>query len=112
MESWQVVRDRILLYVRAMDLPPFKGLELALDALKQSEASSIEEAMDALESCIVKQKIDLGVRNAKGEHISSVPPMTRGTMVSKNFDRTPWLTALNKFILRWARNLFGPSRSR
>lgn len=112
METWQVVRDRVLLYVRAMDLPPFEGLEIALESLKQANTYSIEEAMNSLAYTIEKRGLNKGVLDAQGEHIASIPSMNRGVMVSKNFDRTPWLTALKIFIHRWTRDLFGPSRTR
>ncbi len=42
-QGWQIARDRVLLYVRAMNLPPFGGLELALRSLERSGPASHTE---------------------------------------------------------------------
>ncbi|WMI71479.1 hypothetical protein RBH88_11575 [Aminobacterium sp. MB27-C1] len=68
--------------------------------------------MNALERCILSKELQAEILDEEGKHIASIPPMNRGTMVSKNFDRIPWLTATKKFMRRWMRDLFGPSRTR
>jgi hypothetical protein len=104
--EWQVARDRVLLYMRALDLPPFGGIELALESLKRSGPASVAESMRTLRELLHEQELDRGIVDEEGAFISSLPPLNRGTMVPRKFDRSPWRTALSRFVRRWLRDLF------
>jgi len=107
-EGWQIARDRVALYVTALDLPPFKGLELALESLKRSGPTDVTEAMRTLRELLAEHGLDRGIRDGEGRHIASVPPLNRGVMVAEPLERAPWKSALGRFLRRWRRNLFGP----
>ncbi len=107
-QGWQIARDRVLLYVRAMNLPPFGGLELALRSLERSGPASVGESMRALRSLLHEQGLDRGIVDEEGVFISSLPPLNRGTMAPRRFDRSPWRTSAIRFVRRWLRDLFGP----
>lgn len=106
-EGWQIARDRVALYVTALDLPPFKGLELALESLKRSGPTNVTEAMRTLRELLAEHGLDRGIRTPEGAHLSSQPPLNRGTMVAKELDRLPWLSGLKRFLTRWKRDLLG-----
>lgn len=106
-EGWQIARDRVALYVTALDLPPFKGLELALESLKRSGPTDVTEAMRTLRELLAEHGLDQGIRTPEGVHLSSQPPLNRGSMVAKELDRLPWLSGLKRFFARWKRDLLG-----
>lgn len=106
-EGWQISRDRVVLYVTALDLPPFKGLELALESLRRSGPTDVAGAMRTLRDLLAEHGLERGIRTAGGEHLSSQPPLNRGVMVAKELDRLPWLTSLGRFLARWKRDLLG-----
>lgn len=106
-EGWQIARDRVVLYVTALDLPPFKGLELALESLKRSGPTDVTKAMRTLRELLAEHGLDRGIRTSEGAHLSSQPPLNRGTMVAKELDRLPWLSGLKRFLTRWMRDLLG-----
>jgi hypothetical protein len=106
-EGWQIARDRVILYVTALDLPPFKGLELALESLKRSGPTDVTEAMRTLRELLAEHGLDRGIRTPEGAHLSSQPPLNRGIMVAKELDRLPWLSGLKSFLTRWKRDLLG-----
>lgn len=107
-EEWRFSRDRVLLYVRALDLPPYQGLDFAIESLKSSPSASPAKAMRNLRKLLAEHDLDRGLLDEEGKHIASVPPLIRGVMVAKPLDRVPWKTTLVRFVQRWKRNLFGP----
>ena len=107
-DDWRYSRDRVLLYVRALDLPPFRGLDLAVESLKSAGPASVSEAMRKLRELLAENGLDRGIRDGEGRHLASVPPLNRGVMVAAPLERAPWKSAFARFLRRWRRNLFGP----
>ncbi len=96
-ETWQRAQDRVLLYARALDLPPFRGIDLAAESLKRSGAVSTSEAMRTFRELMKEEGLDRGTLDGTGSHISSFPKMRRGIMVAEPLDRLPWLTRTKWF---------------
>ncbi len=108
-ETWQRAQDRVLLYARSLDLPPFRGVELAVESLKRSGMASTAQAMATFRELLQEQGLDRGTRDSTGAHIGSLPPMRRGIMVTQPLDRLPWLTRAKKFCRSFWRRLGGAS---
>jgi len=102
----RVARDRVMLYIRGLDLPPAKGLRLAAGSLEEAP-SSPEEAMDALEMLLSEERLLPGLPGERGQNIPSFPPLNRSVMVAEEMDRIPWRTSFFRFLRRWRRELFG-----
>lgn len=120
LDAWRTSRDRVLLYLRGLDLPPFEDLDLAAASLRACgtrEESAAEEpgspspaeAMEALFALLEEQRPEgmLGVRR-----IPSCPPLNRGVMVAEPMDRVPWKTAFIRWMRRWRRELFAKEGAR
>ena len=107
-DEWRYSRDRVLLYVRALDLSPYRGLELALESLRAAGPGSAGAAMRNLRHLLSEYGLDRGLLDEEGRHISSMPPLNRGVMVPQPLDRLPWKSSFVSFFRRWRRNLFGP----
>lgn len=118
--AWRTSRDRVLLYLRGLDLPPLEDLDLAAASLRacgtREEASaeglgspSPAEAMESLFGLLEKQRPEgpLGTRR-----IPSCPPLNRGVMVAEPMDRVPWKTAFVRWMRRWRRELFDKEEAR
>jgi len=102
----RAARDRVLLYVKGLDLPPVLGLSLAARSLEEAP-SSPEGAMDALERLLREEGFSPDIMDRGGRRISSFPPLNRAVMVAEEMDRLPWRTSLLRFLRRWSRELFG-----
>ncbi|MDD2453901.1 MAG: hypothetical protein PHS90_08435 [Synergistaceae bacterium] len=102
----RAARDRVMLYIRGLDLPPSKGLRLAARSMEE-EPSSPGEAMDALELLLDKEGLLPGLPGERGQNIPSFPPLNRSVMVAEEMDRVPWRTSFFRFLRRWRRELFG-----
>lgn len=109
---WRISRDRVLLYVRALNLPPYKGLDLALESLKRTGPSSTTESMESLRALLKEHGLDRGVLDSEGKHLASVPPLNRSVMIPEELDRAPWKTSFVRLLLRWKNQLFGKGRAR
>lgn len=57
-DEWRYSRDRVLLYVRALDLSPYRGLELALESLRAAGPGSAGAAMRNLRSLLSEYGLD------------------------------------------------------
>ena len=108
---WRISRDRVLLYVRALNLPPFKGLDLAVESLKRTNPSSPAEAMESLRVLLKEHSLDRGILDSEGKHLTSVPPLNRSVMVPEELNRIPWKKAFHRFLQRWNHDLFGRGRT-
>jgi membrane glycosyltransferase len=107
--AWQLARDRVLLYLRASNLPPFKAMEMGLEALKRTGPSEIPTAIKTLRTLLIEEGLDKGILDAEGDYISSMPPMNRGVMIpedlsdkaSKPVSQGPWIRSarLRRIIL-------------
>ena len=73
-DRWRISRDRVLLYVRALNLPPYKGLDLAVESLKRTGPSSAAESMESLRSLLKEHGRDRGGVDCEGEPRAAGPP--------------------------------------
>ena len=118
--AWRTSRDRVLLYLRGLDLPPFEDLDLAAASLRACGACeepaaeglgspSPVEAMESLFNLLEEQRPEglLGMRR-----IPSCPSLNRGVMVAEPMDRVPWKTAFVRWMRRWRRELFAREGAR
>ena len=105
-ERWRIARDRVLLYVRSLDLPPFEGLDLAVQSLNTAGPSSPAEAMQRLRAVLREHGLDGGILDREGKHLASVPPLNRGVMVAERFP-SPEKGRAKRFLRRWLHDLFG-----
>jgi len=118
--AWPTSRDRVLLYLRGLDLPPFEDLDLAAASLRAcgtreesaadgSHAPAPAEAMESLFGLLEEHRPEglLGTLR-----IPSCPPLNRGVMVAEPMDRVPWKTAFVRWMRRWRRELFAKEGAR
>lgn len=105
-QLWRTSRDRVLLYMRALDLPPFDAMELAIESLKETGPSSPAVAMKSLKSTLMGHGIDPDRLNSHGGG-EAAPPLNRSVMVAEEMDLVPWKTGLVRFLKRWKNDLFG-----
>ncbi len=103
---WRVSRDRVLLYVRALDLPPFEALEIALESLKETGPSAPSDAMESLRSKLKERGMDPERLNGLGG-ADATPRLERSVMVAEEMDRVPWKTGLARFFRGWKNDLLG-----
>ena len=93
-EDWLTARDRAVLYVRALSLPPLEGLEYAVEALKRAQAgvlrdpglSPTAETMRRLREVLAERRP--GALETLG--VKSQPSLNRGPMVPETMDRRLW----------------------
>jgi hypothetical protein len=107
-EEWDEARERIMLYLRALNIPAGKGLEIALEALNiaQKETSGedkpnpVSSAMKALKRTLACHDLfsaegltygrrlrNSGVNDADlTEKPRSMPPINRGSMKPEKFE--------------------------
>jgi hypothetical protein len=111
-EEWRAARDRVLLYVRALDAPPLKDLELALESLGAAPSASPCDAMEALFGILEAHGLDQHPSGNSGDRLTSFPPINRGVMVAEPMDRVPWKTALVRSLRRRGRELLAGERAR
>lgn len=80
------LRDRVLLYVRGMDIPPVQGLELALESLRRAsegtEPLSVPSVMRELHALLRENGLHTGWVDRQGPPKSSMPPLNRCSMVA------------------------------
>ena len=91
---WQTASDRALLYLRCLDVPAPRALELALEAIKTAEralasdsgASPTQEVMKALNSLLLEEEnpdVLIRSRALTGHYPApSTPPLQRLPMTS------------------------------
>lgn len=88
-EGWQLAKDRVLLFIGMLGLPPVEGLELALKAIKGAQEDQaktthpITQAMRTLRKLLAERdSSSQGTPRPPANGIPSVPPLNRGSMVS------------------------------
>lgn len=100
-ERGQRARDRVLLFVRGMDLPPLESVDLARESLNRSGTDvPPAEAMRVLRELLAERGLAHSLLNSRGERQLSAPPMNRRPMIAEELDRKPWLTALRRVFHR------------
>lgn len=100
-ERGQRARDRVLLFVRGMELPPLESVDLARESLNRSGTGvPPAEAMRVLRELLAERGLAHSLLNSRGERQLSAPPMNRHSMIAEELDRKPWLTALRRAVQR------------
>lgn len=119
--GWQTAQDRLLRYLRALDVPPIQSLSLAQEALGRAMlktplgANPVEASMAALRALLTERGVSpdaclSGIlqtpgrkpsrmtcgRNTFPAALSTAPPVNRGAMVSEDLDRKPWLSFFHR----------------
>lgn len=88
------LRDRVLLYLRGMDVPPLFALELALECLRRTEAGpeplSVPAVMRELHTLLRENQFHTGWVNRQGPPRSSMPPMNRCSMIAGSLESSLW----------------------
>lgn len=88
------VLDRVLLYLRGMDVPPARTLELALESLRRLEASAtpltMASAMKELHCLLRENKLHTGWVNRYEPPRGSTPPLNRCSMVAEEMEFLLW----------------------
>ena len=102
-ERGQRTRDRVLLYVRGMDIPPLRSLAFAAESLGRSgPTASQAEAMRSLREVLREEgRLEgrrYGLEDGEEGKLDSAPPMNRRPMIAEKLDRRPWLTALGRLF--------------
>lgn len=102
-ERGQRTRDRVLLYVRGMDVAPLRSLAFAAESLGRSGSSpSQAEAMHNLWEVLREEGRlegrEYGLHDGESGKLNSAPPMNRHTMIAEKLDRKPWLTAIGRLF--------------
>jgi hypothetical protein len=89
--------ERVLLYVRALDMEPVRGLTLAAKSLEGGPASP-SEAMDALALLLEKEGLPAPSGRPEAPRLASSPPVNRRSMKSAEMDRLPWRTSIASYF--------------
>lgn len=102
-ERGQRTRDRVLLYVRGMDIPPLRSLAFAAESLSRTgPAASPAEAMRSLREVLREEGRmegrQYGLENNEEGKLDSAPPINRRSMIAEKLDRKPWLTAIARLF--------------
>ena len=88
------LRDRVLLYLRGMDVPPLFALELALECLRRteagSEALSVPAVMRELHALLRENQFHTGWIDRQGPPRGSMPPFNRCSMVAEPMEISLW----------------------
>lgn len=114
----QVALQRVMVYLRALQLPPVLSLELALESLRKAgdswspehEGNLPSSTMQTLWGILASRGIRAsdwwdGEGQAEGSPASArgaaMPPLCRRSMLPENLDRRPWIT----FMLRGVKHV-------
>ncbi|CAM1378792.1 hypothetical protein [Fretibacterium fastidiosum] len=115
----EVLRDRLLLYVRALRLPPREGLELVLKTMDELCPSGTSETLPAhAEDCDMKTAMealralcaDRGLLPDADALPVPVPPYNRGSMPPARISMTRGGFSLRGLIRRLRRSEEGRTR--
>ena len=109
-----LVRDRVLLYARGLDIPAKESVDIALESLNRctSEHPDYAEVLEHLHAVLAERGLEL-IPGDEAPHLVCAPPMKRSTMLPEELDRTPWLSIFKKTVKRLFRILTpaGPMRA-
>ncbi|MDL2209566.1 hypothetical protein LJC26_02035 [Desulfovibrio sp. OttesenSCG-928-O18] len=96
-------RDRVLLYTRGMNAAPVKGIELALQSMRQAgENAPPGEVMEQLFHILREEHPATRLTDGNGDPLVSAPPMNRTAMIAEDMDQL----SLSGSFLRWLRKRF------
>ena len=113
--DWQVAQDRVLLYLRTLEVPAHEALEFALEALRRAENRPCQttpgdypaarRAMHALRELLREQGLAPSVsppRQPSGDGktsfagVRAMPPLHRGSMVVEEIAQRHWVAFLRR----------------
>jgi len=106
-QVWQTAGDRVLLYLRCLNLPAPQALELALGALDAAEhslatgsgGSPVEQAIQALHGLLSEQSTgELGLMASLECLPSASPPLERRPMVPEQMAAAQWPSLLTNLL--------------
>lgn len=84
------VMDRVLLYLRGMDISPVRALELALATARRLEAGStavsIPLAMKELHALLRENRLHTGWVDRDAPPRGSMPPLNRCSMIAEGME--------------------------
>ena len=84
-----LVRDRVLLYVRGLDIKPETSLEVALEALRRSGGREIAPAMEALREILSEKGLlppAFAEAPADEALVRCAPELNRCSMIAEEMD--------------------------
>jgi len=88
------LRDRVLLYVRGMDIPPVLGLELALESMRRvtacAEALSVPAVMRELHALLRENELHTCWVDRQGPPRGSMPPLNLCSMIAEPMESSLW----------------------
>lgn len=109
-ERGQRSRDRVLLFLRGMDLPPLESVDLARESLSRSgPQADPADAMRALRALLAERGLAHSAQNSRGERLMSAPPMNRHPMIAEDLTPRSRLAALLGHLKRGAPASVPPS---
>ncbi|HOC39620.1 MAG TPA: hypothetical protein PLG17_06165 [Thermodesulfobacteriota bacterium] len=116
--EWQTAQERVLLYLRACEIPAHQALEIALTALKQAQSSSNSAVIDSPPAVAMHRAFTLLGDISAGGHpalnecpgrsgffsptLNPVPPLKRGSMGARRNWNRPWLSRIFSLFRRSA----------
>lgn len=104
-ERGQRSRDRVLLYLRGMDLPPLESVDLARESLSRSGPDADPaKAMRELRGLLAERGLPHSAQNSRGERLLSAPPMNRHPMIAGELTPRRRLAALLDRLHRRSRS--------
>ncbi|MFZ0240622.1 MAG: hypothetical protein WAL90_03165 [Desulfobacterales bacterium] len=114
--NWQDARDRVLLYLRSLNLPPIFGLSIALEVLRRAvkkcerttDVHPGQAAMLALREVLSEQNLDPQAPElwdpnrvvCPAADLPVTPPLVRGFMLTEFIDRKPVRSFLGRLFRR------------
>lgn len=109
-ERGQRARDRVLLFLRGMDLAPLESVDLARESLSRSgPQADPADAMRELRALLAERGLAHSSRNSRGERLMSAPPMNRRPMIAEELTPRSRLAALFGRLKRGAPAAVPPS---
>ena len=87
------VRDRVLLYVRGLDIDPEVSLEVALETVRRSGGGDIRRAMESLREILAERELlppAFDKFPADEDRLKCVPEMNRCSMIAEEMDTRLW----------------------
>ena|GEM_PF-2949962 len=84
------VMDRVLLYLRGMDIPPVRALEMALTTARRLESGSADRSMSSamkeLHTLLRENHLHTGWVNRDAPPRGSMPPLNRSSMIAEGME--------------------------
>ena len=98
-------RDRVLLYLRGMDLSPLESVDLARESLSRSGPDADPAgAMREVRDLLAERGLTHSAQNSRGERVLSAPPMNRRPMIAEELTPRRRLTSLFDRLRRRGRS--------